>query len=64
MVGEEPSVPTAPAASESPMVKQMYDEARKRFIEYTEAKANAANFSIPILNLNRFLGLVGIAGQS
>jgi BRCT domain type II-containing protein len=63
VVGEEPTVPSAPAAADSPMVKQMYDEARKRFIEYTEARARAENFSIPILNLNRFLGLVGIAGQ-
>ena len=63
IVGAEPTVPAAPAASESPMVKQMYEEGRKRFIEYTEARARAENFSIPILNLNRFLGLVGIAGQ-
>jgi hypothetical protein len=63
VVGEEPTVPSAPAAAESPMVKQMYEDARKRFIEYTEARARAENFSIPILNLNRFLGLVGIAGQ-
>jgi len=64
VVGEEPVVPSPPAAAESPMVKQMYEDARKRFIEYTEARARAENFSIPILNLNRFLGLVGIAGQS
>jgi len=63
VVGEEPTVPSAPALGDSPMVKQMYDEARKRFIEYSEARARAENFSIPILNLNRFLGLVGIAGQ-
>jgi hypothetical protein len=63
VVGEEPVVPSPPAAADSPMVKQKYDEARKGFIEYTEARARAENFSIPILNLNRFLGLVGIAGQ-
>jgi len=63
VVGEEPAVPAAPAASDSPMVKQMFEESRKRFIEYTDARARAESFSIPILNLNRFLGLVGIAGQ-
>jgi len=63
VVGKEPDVPAAPAASESPMVKQMYEEARKSFIEYTEARARAENFSIPILNFKRFLGLVGIAGK-
>jgi hypothetical protein len=64
IIGEEPAVPAAPAASESPMVKQMYEDARKRFIEYSKAKADAETFSVPILNLNRFLGLVGIAGQT
>jgi hypothetical protein len=64
VVGEEPTVPSPPSATDSPMVKQMYEESRKRFIEYTEARARAESFSIPILNLNRFLGLVGIAGQS
>ncbi|MCX5655709.1 MAG: hypothetical protein NTY65_13805 [Planctomycetota bacterium] len=63
VVGEEPSVPSPPAAGDSPMVKQMYGDARNRFIEYTKARAEAESFSIPILNLNRFLGLVGIAGQ-
>jgi hypothetical protein len=47
----------------SPMERQAYEEHRKAFIEYTEAKARAENFSIPVLSLNRFLGLVGIAGQ-
>jgi len=64
VVGEVPTVPPPPAPSDSPMVKQMYEETRKRFIEYTEAIANAQSFSIPILNLNRFLGLVGIAGKT
>jgi hypothetical protein len=64
VVGEEPIVPPAPAPSDSPMVKQMYQETLKRFIEYKDAIANAKSFSIPILNLNRFLGLVGIAGRT
>jgi len=63
VVGEQPSVPSPPAAGDSPMVKQMYGDARNRFIEYTKALAEAESFSIPILNLNRFMGLVGIAGQ-
>jgi hypothetical protein len=42
----------------------MYQETLKRFIEYKDAIANAKSFSIPILNLNRFLGLVGIAGRT
>jgi hypothetical protein len=64
VVGEEPPVPAPPGPTDGPQKQQEYQEARQAFIEYTEAKARAENFSIPILNLNRFLGLVGIAGQS
>ena len=63
VVGEEPAVPAQPGAAASPMERQDYVAARQRFIEYSEARANAENFSIPILNLNRFLGLLGVAGQ-
>jgi len=64
VVGEEPPVPAPPGPTDGPQKQQEYQEARKQFIAFTEAKARAENFSIPILNLNRFLGLVGIAGQS
>jgi len=64
VVGEEPPVPAKPGPADGPQKQQQYKEARKRFIAYSEAKARAENFSIPILSLNRFLGLVGIAGQS
>jgi hypothetical protein len=63
VLGEEPSVPPSPGAGASPMERQVYEEARKKFIEYSEAKSKAESFGIPILSLNRFLGLVGIAGQ-
>jgi hypothetical protein len=63
VVGEEPQVPAAPGAGASPMERQIYEAARKAFIDYTEARARAESFGIPILSLNRFLGLVGIAGQ-
>ena len=64
VVGEEPPVPAPPGPTDGPQKQQEYQEARRQFIEFTEAKARAENFSIPILNLNRFLGLVGIAGQN
>ena len=63
VVGEEPPVPATPGPDASPQEQQAYKEATARFIDYTDARARAENFSIPILNLNRFLGLVGIAGQ-
>ncbi|MBE3132712.1 MAG: hypothetical protein IMZ55_04510 [Acidobacteria bacterium] len=64
IVGEEPTVVAPPAADASPQERVKYEEHRKAFIQYTEAKARAENFSIPVLSLNPFLGLVGIAGES
>jgi len=64
VVGEEPVVAAPPAADASPQERVKYEEHRKSFIQYTEAKARAENFSIPVLSLNRFLGLVGLAGES
>jgi translation initiation factor 2B subunit (eIF-2B alpha/beta/delta family) len=63
VIGEQPAVPAAPSATDGPGVRQKYEEGRKQFIEYTEAIAKAENFNIPVLSLNRFLGLVGLAGQ-
>ena len=64
VIGEAPVVPAPPGPTDGPQKQQEYKEAREQFIEYTEDKARAENFSIPILNLNRFLGLVGVAGQT
>jgi len=61
IIGETPPVEAAPAAGASPMERQRYEESRKKYLEYTEAKAQAENFSIPMLSLNRFIGLMGLA---
>ncbi len=63
VIGEEPEVQAAPGPDAGPMERQRYEEIRKAFLEYTEEKAKAQSFSIPILSMNRFLGLVGIAGR-
>lgn len=63
VVGEEPPVPAPPSQGAPPQVVNEYEQQRGKFLKYTEFKARAENFAIPILNLNRFLGLVGIAGQ-
>jgi hypothetical protein len=44
------------------MERQQYDDAVKRFKAYAETKAAADNFGVPMLSLNRFLGLMGLAG--
>jgi len=63
VAGEEPAVPAPPPAGAAPQERADFESKRKDFIAYVEVKANAENFSIPVLSLNRFLGLVGIAGQ-
>jgi len=62
IVGDEPQVPPAPAAGASPLEQSQYKEARERYIAYHEAIAKAEQFGIPMLSLNRFLGLMGLAG--
>jgi hypothetical protein len=64
VVGEEPTVGVSPGGSASPQEQQAYEQARLRFIEYSRTKAEAEHFGIPILSMNRFLGLVGIVGRS
>jgi len=62
IVGEEPQVPPVPAAGASPLEQSQYKEAREQYITYHEAIAKAEQFGIPMLSLNRFLGLMGLAG--
>ena len=64
VAGEEPSVPARPPDGSSAGDRADFESKSKAFVAYKEVKANAENFSIPVLSLNRFLGLVGIAGQS
>lgn len=63
VVGEEPRLMASPALDATPEERQAYEIARKAFLDYSEAKAQAQDFSIPILSLNRFLGLAGMAGR-
>jgi len=61
--GEQPPLATAPAQDAGPMEQQLYEEARAAFVAYTTAIDRAKDFGIPILSLNRFLGLMGLAGR-
>ena len=61
VVGDRPAVEAAPPAGASPMERQRYEESRKKYVEYAAAIADAENFSIPMMSLNRFIGLMGLA---
>jgi hypothetical protein len=63
IAGEQPAVVAAPAPDAGPMERQLYEEARVAFVAYTAAMDRAKDFGIPILSLNRFLGLMGLAGR-
>ncbi len=63
VLGEEPEVGPAPGADAGPMERQLYEENRKAFIQYSTEKAQAEDYSIPILSLNRFIGLLGISDR-
>ena len=62
VLGEEPTIPAPPTTNAGPMERQQYDDAVKRFKAYVETKAAADNFGVPMLSLNRFMGLMGMAG--
>jgi hypothetical protein len=61
IVGEKPIMASAPAAGASPMEQANYLESRKKYLEYTQTLAQAESYSIPMMSLNRFLGLMGLA---
>jgi len=63
VLGEEPRPLASPATDATPEERQAYEVARKAFLDFSAAKAQADDFSIPILSLNRFLGLAGMAGR-
>ncbi|MCX5648275.1 MAG: hypothetical protein NTX40_04145 [Planctomycetota bacterium] len=63
IAGEQPAVVAAPAPDAGPMERQLYEEARVAFVAYTAAMDRAKDFGIPILSLNRFLGLMGLTGR-
>jgi hypothetical protein len=62
IVGDEPQVPPQPAAGTSAIEQTQYKVAREQYITYHEAIAKAEQFGIPMLSVNRFLGLMGMVG--
>jgi hypothetical protein len=64
IAGEQPAVVVAPAQDAGPMEQQLYGEALAAFVAYTTAMDRAKDFGIPILSLNRFLGLMGLANRN
>ena len=61
--GEQPALVAAPGQDAGPMEQQLFEEARAAFVAYTTAMDRAKDFGIPILSLNRFLGLMGLANR-
>jgi hypothetical protein len=63
IMGEQPAVPAAPGSAASPMERQAYERSLKSFVDYAESRTKAEQFGIPIYSLNRFMSLMGMAGQ-
>lgn len=64
VTGEEPRVLPPPPAEATQPERDAYERARRAFLAYSEEMVKAQNYGIPILSLNRFLGLVGVSGRS
>jgi hypothetical protein len=62
--GEQPVLAAAPGPDAGPMEQQLYEESRAAFVVYTGAIDRAKDFGIPILSLNRFLGLMGLVNRN
>jgi outer membrane murein-binding lipoprotein Lpp len=63
ITGEEPPVLAPPPADAAASERDRYERSRRAFLEFSGEMVKAQNYGIPVLSLNRFLGLVGIAGR-
>lgn len=64
VVGQEPDVPPQLAAGErDPAVIQAHARAKQKWDEYLSLRNEAAALSIPVINQNRFLALIGHTGR-
>jgi hypothetical protein len=67
ILGDAPSVPDQPtdaALQANPTLRERYDAARKRLDQYNQIKQQAAAFSIPVFNYERFLYFTGYKAES
>lgn len=64
IVGQEPEVPPQLAAGErDPAIIQAHARAKQKWDEYLSLRNEAAALSIPVINQNRFLALIGHTGR-
>lgn len=64
IVGQEPEVPPQLAAGErDPAIIQAQARAKQKWDEYLALRNEAAALSIPVINQNRFLALIGHTGR-
>lgn len=59
VLGEEPPLPTEPLDKTDPVTIENYNKAKAKYETYQNLMVEAKKLSIPVLNQNRFLTMVG-----
>lgn len=59
VLGEEPPLPTEPTNKTDPVTIENYNKAKAKYETYQNLMVEAKKLSIPVLNQNRFLTMVG-----
>jgi hypothetical protein len=63
ILGEAPAVPPQPGPAAGPMERQVYDQLYKQYLDYVQATSHAREYGTPVYSLNKFMSLMGMAGQ-
>jgi len=64
VIGQEPEPPApVPGGFVTPKEQSAMEAAKQRWQRFNDIRQEATNLSVPVLNQNRFLALIGYAGQ-
>jgi outer membrane murein-binding lipoprotein Lpp len=63
VMGMEPELPARPAPDADPITEQQYNKKKAAYDEYKQQLAQLRSYTIPVLNQNRFLSLIGYYEQ-